>query len=203
MLQLSLKEDVVGELDTAVSMKLEGSVKADVAKMFQTSIEGSRTVTAENDFGELFIKTVGEYDMVQFFKECSVQLTSPLISQLLEKKKKIFVVTGIGSIQGDSTLTYKVDQDSRVAASVSIHCISTLLFSNLALSNILYMWKLQQYLTTQNTHSSASADVSVTGEKESARGEKLYVPDGAVIMYRLTRVEINKQTGMQLVITLG
>jgi len=69
MLQLSLKEDVVGELDTAVSMKLEGSVKAEVAKVFQTSIEGSHTVTAENDFGELFIKTIGEYDMVQFFEE--------------------------------------------------------------------------------------------------------------------------------------
>jgi len=68
MLQFNLEEAVAGELDTAVSIKLEGSVKADVAKMFQTSIEGSHTVTAENDFGKLLIKTIREHKMVKFFE---------------------------------------------------------------------------------------------------------------------------------------
>ncbi|KAF6029413.1 hypothetical protein EB796_012292 [Bugula neritina] len=60
-------ETIAGELDTSRTMKLEGSVKAEMVEVFKTSFSGSYTVTAENDFGKLYKKIMRQQELVKFF----------------------------------------------------------------------------------------------------------------------------------------
>jgi len=50
-----------------------------------------------------------------------IDTNNPLVRQLCSKKKaKIYVVSGVGTIKGDSTLVYRINRDIGSETSVSI-----------------------------------------------------------------------------------
>jgi len=51
-------------------------------------------------------------------------------------------------------------------------------------------------------HSSAFVDVSGAAGVESEHDKELSVPDGTVVMYRLTQVDVNSKTGAYTTLTL-
>ncbi|KAF6029414.1 hypothetical protein EB796_012293 [Bugula neritina] len=163
--ELTALEEVIGEFDTHKVLRVVGSTKEHLAKVFDVDLNRDFSVILKNDFGKLHMHRLREQQLVHYFNKHLLDTKNPLVKQLSERlKTTVYVVSGVATIKKDSKLTCSIHE------------------RNPALNR-------------------SRMNIESDDEDDDALDRKsVFIPDGTVIMYRLTKVKFDKDSGRVTVI---